>query len=112
VSQQYAAAATVPLIKSPSLWMPKPVCLHLSIGADSQNYVLMIQIELPNDVHPLPEDITAYVSHHLPLVLVRTDLSSSTLSTWSHTFFLSNLNPTKPYLKEEPETLRSFIKEM
>ncbi|KAI9638757.1 uncharacterized protein MKK02DRAFT_41783 [Dioszegia hungarica] len=41
VSQQYAAAATVPLIKSPSLWLPKP-------------------IELPNDIHPLPEDITAY----------------------------------------------------
>ncbi|EIW71457.1 hypothetical protein TREMEDRAFT_23877, partial [Tremella mesenterica DSM 1558] len=37
----YAAAATVPLIKSPSLWLPKPV-------------------ELPNDIHPLPEDITAY----------------------------------------------------
>ncbi|WWD20403.1 hypothetical protein CI109_104879 [Kwoniella shandongensis] len=41
VSQQYGAAATVPLIKSPSLWLPKPV-------------------ELPNDIHPLPEDITAY----------------------------------------------------
>ncbi|KLT45902.1 hypothetical protein CC85DRAFT_234697, partial [Cutaneotrichosporon oleaginosum] len=37
----YAAAATVPLIKSPSLWLPPPV-------------------ELPSDVHPLPEDITAY----------------------------------------------------
>ncbi|ODO03581.1 hypothetical protein L198_02429 [Cryptococcus wingfieldii CBS 7118] len=41
ISQQYSAAATVPLIKSPSLWLPKPV-------------------ELPTDVHPLPEDITAY----------------------------------------------------
>ncbi|WVQ84437.1 hypothetical protein IAT38_006589 [Cryptococcus sp. DSM 104549] len=41
ISQQYAAAASVPLIKSPSLWLPKPV-------------------ELPNDIHPLPEDITAY----------------------------------------------------
>ncbi|GFZ49776.1 hypothetical protein JCM24511_07179 [Saitozyma sp. JCM 24511] len=41
ISQQYSAAATVPLIKSPSLWLPKPV-------------------ELPNDIHPLPEDITAY----------------------------------------------------
>ncbi|ORX37592.1 hypothetical protein BD324DRAFT_650162 [Kockovaella imperatae] len=41
ISQQYAAAATVPLIKSPSLYLPRP-------------------IELPNDIHPLPEDITAY----------------------------------------------------
>ncbi|OCF34347.1 hypothetical protein I316_03861 [Kwoniella heveanensis BCC8398] len=41
ISSQYAAAATVPLIKSPSLWLPKP-------------------IEMPNDIHPLPEDITAY----------------------------------------------------
>ncbi|KAK8849771.1 hypothetical protein IAR55_005107 [Kwoniella newhampshirensis] len=41
VSQQYGAAATVPLIKSPSLWLPKP-------------------IERPNDIHPLPDDITAY----------------------------------------------------
>ncbi|GMK56544.1 hypothetical protein CspeluHIS016_0303840 [Cutaneotrichosporon spelunceum] len=41
ISQQYAAAATVPLIKSPSLWLPPP-------------------IELPSDIHPLPEDITAY----------------------------------------------------
>ncbi|ORY34593.1 hypothetical protein BCR39DRAFT_513542 [Naematelia encephala] len=41
ISQQYSAAATVPLIKSPSLWLPRPV-------------------ELPNDIHPLPEDITAY----------------------------------------------------
>lgn len=32
----------VPLIKSPSFWVPKPV-------------------ELPQDVHPLPDDITAYV---------------------------------------------------
>ncbi|WWC66001.1 uncharacterized protein I303_108623 [Kwoniella dejecticola CBS 10117] len=41
ISSQYSAAATVPLIKSPSLWLPKP-------------------IEMPNDIHPLPEDITAY----------------------------------------------------
>ncbi|KAL7418836.1 hypothetical protein Q5752_006520 [Cryptotrichosporon argae] len=41
ISQQYAAAATVPLIKSPSLWLPP-------------------RVEFPPDVHPLPEDITAY----------------------------------------------------
>ncbi|KAK4687370.1 hypothetical protein P7C73_g2739, partial [Tremellales sp. Uapishka_1] len=41
ISTQYAAAATVPLIKSPSLYLPKP-------------------IEMPTDIHPLPEDISAY----------------------------------------------------
>ncbi|KAF5352757.1 hypothetical protein D9756_006069 [Leucocoprinus leucothites] len=38
---QYAAAAKVPLIKSPSLRVPKPV-------------------ELPQDIHPLPESVTPY----------------------------------------------------
>ncbi|PCH44757.1 hypothetical protein WOLCODRAFT_19131 [Wolfiporia cocos MD-104 SS10] len=38
---QYAAAARVPLIKSPSLRVPKPV-------------------ERPPDIHPLPDDVTAY----------------------------------------------------
>ncbi|KAL7411767.1 hypothetical protein BDY24DRAFT_394771 [Mrakia frigida] len=40
-SPQYAAAASVPLIKSPSLYLPRPV-------------------EIPPDIHPLPEDINAY----------------------------------------------------
>ncbi|TFK81285.1 hypothetical protein K466DRAFT_558090 [Polyporus arcularius HHB13444] len=38
---QYAAASTVPLIKSPSLRLPRPV-------------------ELPPDIHPLPDSVTAY----------------------------------------------------
>lgn len=38
---QYAAAARVPLIKSPSLRVPRPV-------------------ELPQDIHPLPDSVTAY----------------------------------------------------
>ncbi|KAF8531395.1 hypothetical protein JB92DRAFT_2691915, partial [Gautieria morchelliformis] len=38
---QYASAANVPLIKSPSLRVPPPV-------------------EMPPDIHPLPEDVTAY----------------------------------------------------
>ncbi|OBZ77521.1 hypothetical protein A0H81_02573 [Grifola frondosa] len=38
---QYAAAARVPLIKSPSLRVPRPV-------------------ELPPDIHPLPDSVTAY----------------------------------------------------
>ncbi|KAI0634827.1 hypothetical protein C8Q77DRAFT_1104222 [Trametes polyzona] len=38
---QYAPAAGVPLIKSPSLRVPRPV-------------------ELPPDIHPLPDSVTAY----------------------------------------------------
>ncbi|RDB21768.1 hypothetical protein Hypma_011094 [Hypsizygus marmoreus] len=38
---QYAAASHVPLIKSPSLRVPRPV-------------------ELPPDIHPLPDSVTAY----------------------------------------------------
>ncbi|KII91195.1 hypothetical protein PLICRDRAFT_498262 [Plicaturopsis crispa FD-325 SS-3] len=38
---QYAAASHVPLIKSPSLRVPRPV-------------------ELPPDIHPLPESVTPY----------------------------------------------------
>ncbi|KAI0371299.1 hypothetical protein BV20DRAFT_1051706 [Pilatotrama ljubarskyi] len=38
---QYAPAAHVPLIKSPSLRVPRP-------------------IELPPDIHPLPDSVTAY----------------------------------------------------
>ncbi|EIM81971.1 uncharacterized protein STEHIDRAFT_103444 [Stereum hirsutum FP-91666 SS1] len=38
---QYAAAAHVPLIQSPSLRVPKPV-------------------ELPPDIHPLPDNVNAY----------------------------------------------------
>ncbi|KAF8921205.1 hypothetical protein CPB85DRAFT_1210834, partial [Mucidula mucida] len=37
----YAAATHVPLIKSPSLRVPRPV-------------------ELPQDIHPLPDSVTAY----------------------------------------------------
>lgn len=59
ISQQYAAAATVPLIKSPSLWLPKPVSLRLAFFSFS---AYTTQVQLPSDIHPLPEDITAYVS--------------------------------------------------
>ncbi|KAI0056625.1 hypothetical protein BV25DRAFT_1556959 [Artomyces pyxidatus] len=38
---QYAAASHVPFIKSPSLRMPRPV-------------------EMPPDIHPLPESVTPY----------------------------------------------------
>ncbi|KZT00637.1 uncharacterized protein LAESUDRAFT_745745 [Laetiporus sulphureus 93-53] len=38
---QYAAAARIPLIKSPSLRVPRPVVR-------------------PPDIHPLPDDVTAY----------------------------------------------------
>ncbi|KAI0824806.1 hypothetical protein BC628DRAFT_1376051 [Trametes gibbosa] len=41
VQSQYAPAAGVPLIKSPSLRVPRP-------------------IEMPPDIHPLPDSVTAY----------------------------------------------------
>jgi hypothetical protein len=53
----YAAASRVPLIQSPSLRVPRPV-------------------ELPPDIHPLPESLNPYVSqidfsHHDPISLLR-----------------------------------------
>ncbi|KAF8882236.1 hypothetical protein BD779DRAFT_1612467 [Infundibulicybe gibba] len=45
---QYAAAAHVPLIKSPSLRVPPPV-------------------ELPPDIHPLPDSITPYFAYPFTL---------------------------------------------
>ncbi|KAF8900847.1 hypothetical protein CPB84DRAFT_1815323 [Gymnopilus junonius] len=41
IKAPYAAAASVPLIKSPSLRVPRPV-------------------ELPQDIHPLPDSVNAY----------------------------------------------------
>ena len=56
----YAAASRVPLIQSPSLRVPRPV-------SDSQSdpaipYCIIYQVDLPPDIHPLPESINAYVS--------------------------------------------------
>ena len=56
----YAAASRVPLIQSPSLRVPRPV-------SDSQSdpaipYCIVYQVDLPPDIHPLPESINAYVS--------------------------------------------------
>ncbi|KAF8580180.1 hypothetical protein K439DRAFT_1265778, partial [Ramaria rubella] len=61
---QYAAAAGVPLIKSPSLRVPPPV-------------------ELPQDIHPLPEDVTAYFVYPFtlePHILTLESARQSTLS--------------------------------
>ena len=55
---QYAAAAHVPLIKSPSLRIPPPVSgdwFHL--GPPLKN----AQVTAPADIQPLPDDINAYV---------------------------------------------------
>lgn len=62
--QQYAAAATVPLIKSPSLWLPPPVSqLHAMHRMHAK--LTSTQVMMPTDIHPLPEDITAYVRSDL-----------------------------------------------
>ncbi|GBE89080.1 hypothetical protein SCP_1500830 [Sparassis crispa] len=61
---QYAAASRVPLIKSPSLRVPRPV-------------------ELPPDIHPLPDNVTAYFVYPFtlePHVLTLEDSRRSTLA--------------------------------
>nr|ODO04257.1 hypothetical protein L204_00613 [Cryptococcus depauperatus CBS 7855] len=44
ISQQYAAAATVPLVKSPSLWLPKPFVYPFTL----EDHVL--------NLHPSPHE--------------------------------------------------------
>jgi hypothetical protein len=56
---QYAAASIVPLIKSPSLRVPPPVCPKpLSLATAFFN---VSQVELPPDIHPLPDSVAPYV---------------------------------------------------
>ncbi|KDQ60055.1 hypothetical protein JAAARDRAFT_32433 [Jaapia argillacea MUCL 33604] len=59
---QYAAVAHVPLIKSPSLRVPRPV-------------------ELPSDIHPLPEDVNAYFVYPFTIEPHIMTLESSRRST-------------------------------
>ena len=56
----YAAASRVPLIQSPSLRVPRPVSNNQSDPAIP--YCIVYQVDLPPDIHPLPESINAYVS--------------------------------------------------
>jgi len=61
---QYAAASRVPLIKSPSLRVPRPV-------------------ERPPDIHPLPDDVSAYFVYPFtlePHVIRLEDSRRSTLA--------------------------------
>jgi hypothetical protein len=76
----------------------------------TQESISDTQIELPNDVHPLPEDITAYVSYdtYRPFYDELTN-SSSTLSTWRRMFFLYILSLMIPYLRDELGTLRYYM---
>ncbi|KIM85739.1 hypothetical protein PILCRDRAFT_343143 [Piloderma croceum F 1598] len=59
---QYAAASRVPLIKSPSLRVPRPV-------------------ELPPDIHPLPDSVTPYFVYPYTLEPHILTLESSRRST-------------------------------
>ncbi|THH03950.1 hypothetical protein EW146_g10310 [Bondarzewia mesenterica] len=59
---QYAAASHVPLIQSPSLRVPRPV-------------------ELPPDIHPLPDSVTAYFAYPFTLEPHITLLESSRRQT-------------------------------
>ncbi|KAF9788355.1 hypothetical protein BJ322DRAFT_1048445 [Thelephora terrestris] len=61
---QYAAAANIPLIKSPALRFPRPV-------------------ELPPDVHPLPESVSAYFVYPFSLEIHILTLESSRRKTFA-----------------------------
>jgi len=61
---QYASAAYVPLIKSPALRFPRPV-------------------ELPPDVHPLPESVSAYFVYPFSLENHILTLESSRRNTFA-----------------------------
>lgn len=61
---QYAAAANVPLIKSPALRFPRPV-------------------ELPPDVHPLPDSVSAYFVYPFSLESHVLTLESSRRKTFA-----------------------------
>lgn len=62
MSSQYAAAEGIPLIKSPSLRVPRPV-------------------GLPQDIHPLPDSITPYFVYPFTLEPHIITLESSRRST-------------------------------
>ncbi|KAI6006959.1 hypothetical protein EDD15DRAFT_10937 [Pisolithus albus] len=58
---QYAAAANVPLIKSPALRVPPPVpywFTHTTGTPPPDN--TYTQVKLPPDIHPLPDSVTPY----------------------------------------------------
>ncbi|KAF9652576.1 hypothetical protein BDM02DRAFT_3266284 [Thelephora ganbajun] len=61
---QYAAAANVPLIKSPALRFPRPV-------------------ELPPDVHPMPDSVSAYFVYPFSLENHILTLESSRRKTFT-----------------------------
>jgi hypothetical protein len=98
---QYKAANIAPLIKSPSLWLPKPVRTPNPETVGRQMLTHELKVEFPMDVHPLPDDISAYVSinhfavrpgihltyHLYPIWRAVTRISLSTLSRSNRTSF-------------------------
>lgn len=65
---QYAAAARVPLIKSPAVRVPLQVRRHshLHHHPSLDSHVPLFQVVLPPDIHPLPDSVTPYVSPSQP----------------------------------------------
>ncbi|KAI5116345.1 hypothetical protein M0805_005820 [Coniferiporia weirii] len=84
---QYSAAAHVPLIKSPSLRIPRP-------------------IEAPPDIHPLPDDINAYFVYAFTLEPHVTTLEASRRSTLAahttrHEAFLRQREENKERMRRD-----------
>ena len=57
----------MPLIKSPSLRVPPPVSAIIAAYPKFSLNSLFLKVEMPPDIHPLPEDVTAYVRVTQPL---------------------------------------------
>lgn len=97
----------VPLIKSPSFWVPPPVSLLLAAQSTSRSLTYSLnnrlQIQLPPDIHPLPDNLQAYVCHVIPLpplvILVRL---TSLHHTSSSTHTRSNPTLSRPFLRSSP----------
>ncbi|KAG0147940.1 hypothetical protein CROQUDRAFT_42100 [Cronartium quercuum f. sp. fusiforme G11] len=75
--QTYPLATNIPLIKAPGTWLPKPIVL-------------------PPDLHPMPDDITAYFVY--PFTLETTSLN-----------YLSNLSSNQQNLKHKLNLSQHYL---
>ncbi|POW20315.1 hypothetical protein PSHT_03642 [Puccinia striiformis] len=66
-------ASKIPLIRAPGTWLPKP-------------------ITRPNDLHPLPDDVTAYVSPSITLLVAHLSLDRHSSTQPSSLRYLNGLS--------------------